>query len=160
MPKMAEDRPVRLAHRGAPAFPLAVVGLDESDRDQPVVVAGEHLRSILGRIGKKFEDQAVHGIFAPRLQWQAELQQSVEQPMLGKFNQPPSIHVRGDIEVGNDAVVPARLAEPVVRSCRNQPVASVVADVGAKSKVASMSARARQSSPAGARADNVLTSGT
>ena len=43
VPEVADQRPVGLAHLGAPLFALGVVSLRDVDGDEAVVMAGQHL---------------------------------------------------------------------------------------------------------------------
>jgi len=68
--EVTEQGPVGLAHRQPPPFALDVVGLRQRDRDQAVVVPRHHLLPRCRIVGEEIEDQAMGGIFAPRLQRQ------------------------------------------------------------------------------------------
>ena len=66
VPEVAEQGAVRLAHGGAAALALEIVGLDERDGDQTLVMPGHHLGSIVfGGLGQELEDQAMLRILGP-----------------------------------------------------------------------------------------------
>jgi hypothetical protein len=75
--EVTEQCPVGPAHRQAASFALDVVGLRQRDRDQAVVVPRHHLLSCRPIVGEEIEDQAVIGIFAPRLQRQLPAHQRI-----------------------------------------------------------------------------------
>ncbi len=131
--EMPEQGAVGLAHLAPALLALGIVGLDERDGDDAVVVAGHHLRAlVLRRVGQEVEDQPVLGILGPGLERQVPAQQAVEQPVLGEFHLAPLGEMVRVRHVGDRAVVAAGEAEGVARARRHQPVAGVVHRVGAE----------------------------
>lgn len=60
--KMAQQGAAGFAHRGASRLALGIVGLDEVERDQAVVVSCQDL--LAGRVSEKVKHQAALRVFA------------------------------------------------------------------------------------------------
>ena len=87
--EMAEQRAVGLAHLPPHALALGIVGLGEVDGDEAVVVAGHHRlgrRAVRRQLRQEVERQPVLRILQLGLQRQPELEQRVEQPVLGELD--------------------------------------------------------------------------
>lgn len=104
---MAEQRSIGLVQLRAPFLALGAVGLRQGDRDHAVVVARRHLRR-LRRVGEKLEDEAMLGVFRPRLHGKVPPQQSIEQAVFREFELSPRRKVGGVRDVGDRVIVPAR----------------------------------------------------
>ncbi len=90
MAKVAEQRAIGFAHRGADALAFRVVGFPDRERDEPVVVAGHHILAVgLRRLAQEVEGQAMRRIVGPVGQRQVQAQKRVEQPMLGGLDPCP-----------------------------------------------------------------------
>ncbi len=102
-------------------------------RDQPVIMAGHHFRRARRlRIGQKLETQPLVPVLRAGRRVQAEFQQRVDQPVFRQFDLPPASPVVGQGEVGDDDVVAAGAAEPVLAVIGHQPVAGVLVRVVAE----------------------------
>ena len=67
--EVSKERPIRLAHLLPAPLPLSIIGFGDIDRDEAVVVAGQHPGTLLrrlGRIRKKIEDETVGSLPARR----------------------------------------------------------------------------------------------
>ena len=132
MPEMAEQRAVKFAQLATYALALGVVGFRDIERDQAVVVPGHHRRASDGGVGiEKIECQRI-GVFVLCVERQAELQQRVEQPMLGRLDEAPAPEILGLRQIGNGAVVPAGDTKLIGLIRRDQPIAGLVHRVLAK----------------------------
>ena len=142
--EMAEQAAIRLGQFRAPPLDLGAVGLGERNRHHAVVVPGHHLGcGGVRRIGQKLERQTVTRILGAGLERQLPAKQTIEEPVLGEFDVPPSCEMRGLRDVGNRVVVPAGDAEPVPPFGRRQPVASVIIRIGAEAARATVSRQGR-----------------
>src|SRR6516225_9331138 len=63
---------------------------------------------------------------------QAELQQRIEQPMLGELDLAPMEEIFRVCDVGDSAIMPAGRAKHFPLLARNEPVADIMASIGAK----------------------------
>jgi hypothetical protein len=99
-------------------------------------MAGHHRRGEMAgrrRVGRKeIECQAVLRILRPGCQRQPQLEDGVEQPVLGDFDLLPARKIFGIIEIGNGAVVAAGRAEFIGVLGADQPVAGAVLGIGAE----------------------------
>jgi hypothetical protein len=107
MTEMAKQGAIGLAHLVAAPLALGVVGLGEIDGDQAVFVPGQHRRRA---IGEKIEGHAFR-VFGAGGEGQSQLQERVEQPVLGGLHHAPMGEIVRLRQVGDHAVVPARSAE-------------------------------------------------
>ena len=95
-------------------------------------MSGQHLvRVRIVGIGDHVENQSL-GVLCPRDQRQPELDQRVEQPVLGVLDPPPPLQIALDRQVGDGAVVAASLAEDACPAGRNEPVADVMFRISAE----------------------------
>ncbi len=132
--EMAEQRAVVLAHLDAHLFSLGGIGLGDVERDQAVVVAGQHMlagrRAADQRIGEEIEGDAdlVAGVrlWADR---QAKGEQRIDGALLGRLDPDPALAVACDGQVGNGLVQRAGAAEAAARLGR--PVAAALGGVEA-----------------------------
>jgi hypothetical protein len=77
--KMPHQGTVRLAHLRPPALALTVVGLDQCNGDQAIVVSGENLGAArIWAVRQELECQAVLGIVDPVGERQLQTQQRIE----------------------------------------------------------------------------------
>jgi hypothetical protein len=137
---MSEQRAVGLAHLVPPSLALGVIGLCKIDRDQPVLVAGQHR----GRpVGQKIERQPFR-ILRLGGERQFQLQERVEEPVFRDLDRAPMNEISWQGQVWDRAVVAARRTELFVAVGRHQPVAHLVRRVGA---IAVAPARRRQRRP-------------
>jgi hypothetical protein len=127
--KVAEQGAVGLVHLGAAALAFGVVGFDQGDGDQAVVVAGHYLGAGFRAVGEKIEGEAVFGIVDAVFQRQAQAQQRVEQVVLGGLCFLPARQALLDGEVRDGVVVAASQAECRVAVGGEQPVVGGVLGV-------------------------------
>ena len=118
------------ARRSQPA-PLAldVIGFGDVDRDQPVLMAGQHRRRCAGSSAgsaRKSKARPVRNIFARVASGSPSRSKRVEQPVLGDLERSPARQVARLRQVWNDAVVTAGDAEQFRRVRRDEPVAGLV----------------------------------
>ena len=136
MTEMPEQGAIGLAHLATHALAFGIVGLVEADRDHAVGMAGHDRRAGGmrggGIGGEEVEGQPALGLFRPGLKRQAQLDQGVEQPVLGKFDPGPAVEIFQDRKIGDRAVMPAGFAVKVRRIRRHQPVAGGMLGVGAE----------------------------
>ena len=96
--EMAEQRAVVLAHLGAHLLALGGIGLGDVERDQAVVMAGQHMlagrRATQQRIGEEIEGDANLvagvGLGADR---QAEGEQRIDGALLCRLDPDPALAV-------------------------------------------------------------------
>src|SRR4051794_4613424 len=124
---MAKQGAIRLVHGDATLLALGVVGFDQRDGDQAVVVTRHHLRARRMRdIRQEIEGQAMLRVLETGLQRQAEAQERVDQPMLRRLQPAPCGDIGRIVERRNGLVVPAGRAEAVGGAGGHQPVANVM----------------------------------
>ena len=109
---VSQERPIGLAHRRAPPFPLRIVGFREVHRDDALGVAGQHARfgGIL-RIGFELEREAVFRIVVAADEGKAEGEQRDDQPPLRNFETVPGLTAVGMRQIRDDARQPAGPAQ-------------------------------------------------
>ena len=129
VPQMADQGAIRLVHVGARAFAMHIVGLDDVERDQAVVVAGHHRRAAVG-CAQEVEHQAVFGVLRfARSHRQAQHQQRRHQASLGHLDarpQHPVVRMLRIVQVRDRAIEPTGAAQSGLRTDlvdRHQPVA-------------------------------------
>ncbi len=142
VPEMAEQRAVGLAQGLAAALALGVVGLRDRDGDAALAVPGHHLGAGR-RVLLELEDEAPHRVLVAGHDRQPELQQRVEQPVLGGLHQAPQVEVARPRQVGDGVVMAAGEAEAVALARREQPVARAVLRVAAEGEGPAGGARPR-----------------
>ena len=129
--EMAERGAVDFAHLFAHAFAFGVVAFLQRDGDQAVIVAGEHV-GLGGGFGREVEGETVGGVFGAVGEGQAQAKQGVDQAVFGRFQGAPAGEVLRDGDVRDDVVVAAGGAEGGWAVGGDEPVADVVAGVGAE----------------------------
>ena len=91
--QVPEQGPIWLAQHAAASLALGVVRLGQADGDQAGIMAGHHLRRVGGgadQVAHEVEGQPLGRIFALGRHRQAELQERVEQPVLGRLELLPA----------------------------------------------------------------------
>jgi hypothetical protein len=132
--EMPKQGAIWLAHGFALALALGIVGLRHIEGNEPAGVSGQDARMRRGgsdRVRKEIKGEAV-GILQPGRQRQTKPQQRIEQPVLGEFDLPPMQEILGICEVGYGAVVTTGGAKHLRLIAVHEPVADVVAGIGAK----------------------------
>lgn len=132
MPEVAEQRAIGLGHLAPHPLALGIVRLPEIDGDEPLGVPGHDLgRIVVWRVGQEIEGEPVR-ILGPCRQRQTEPHEGVEQMMLGQFQLLPAGEAHGVRQIRDHPVVAAGLAQAFRRIGWNQPIAGVVAGIGAE----------------------------
>ncbi len=125
VPEMAQQGAIGFAHLAAHLFAHGIVGLAHRECDQAIVMTGHHaLGMAFGRVLQEIEGQAVCGIVDAVFQRQAQPQQGIEQPVLGRLQLDPELLVFGYRQVRNGAVVAAGGTKIFARLQRHHPVAN------------------------------------
>jgi hypothetical protein len=83
-----QERPIRFPERTPPPLALGVVRLGQGNRDHAAVVTGEDRRLPVSRIRQELEGQAAR-ISRARLGRQAQVEERVDQPALGRLQLAP-----------------------------------------------------------------------
>src|ERR1700691_5151236 len=112
MTEMPQKGAVRLPPQGTFLLPVDIVGLGDIERNQSVVVTGEHALGVaVGVILEKFECQSLRLIVALRDHRQAQTEQGVQHAALGDLQAEPGEGIALGGKIGYYPVQPARTAE-------------------------------------------------